>query len=83
LHGKSQLLLKLSRQSGQHDFGDVITGKVEEVAEDARAGSCHPQVLMATAATSAKAVAQHAVNHDTVPAKELAVGMTRERTEHL
>ncbi len=83
LHGKPQLLLKLCRQSGQHDFGDVIAGKVEKVAEDARSGSCHPQVLMATAATGTKAVAQHAVNHDAVPAKESACRKTCECSEHL
>jgi hypothetical protein len=54
-------------QRRQHDFGNIVSGKVEEVAEDARAGGCHPQVLVTAASTGAEAIAQHAMHHYTMP----------------
>ena len=56
------------RQRGQHDLGYVVPSQVEKVAENAGAGSCHTEVLMATAATGAETIAQHAMHHDTMPA---------------
>ena len=55
------------RQRGQHDLGYVVPSQVEKVAENAGAGGCHTEVLMTTAATSAKTIAQHTMYHDAMP----------------